>query len=82
MDSDKRATYLMLFRPISGLISMPSLIFIKNISDGHGRQLKSPKSKKFRGLNRDTLACTKLFPSVLVTFANLFNYLEVRMKKT
>ena len=27
------------------------------MSDGHGRQLKSPKSKKFRGHNRDTLAC-------------------------
>ena len=55
---------------------------MKNILDGHGQQLKSPKSKKFRGLNRDTLACTKLFPSVLVTFANLFNYLEVRVNVT
>ena len=55
---------------------------MKNILDGHGRQLKSPKSKKFRGLNHDTLACTKLFPSALVTFANLFNYLEVRANVT
>ena len=71
----------MLFCPISWLISMPSLIFIKNILDGHGRQFKSPKSKKFGCPNRDTLACTKLFPSVLVMFANLFNYLEVGAKK-
>ena len=55
---------------------------MKNILDRHGWQLKSPKFKKFRGLNHDTLACTKLFPSVLVTFANLFNYLEVRAKKS
>ena len=31
--------------------------------------------KKVRGPNCDTLACTKLFPSVLVAFTNLFNYL-------
>ena len=55
---------------------------MKNILDGHGRQSKTPKSKRFRGLNCDTLACTKLFPSVLVTFANLFNYLEVRANVT
>ena len=55
---------------------------MKNTLDGHGWQLKSLKSKKFRGLNCDTLACTKLFPSVLVTFANLFNYLEVRVNVT
>ena len=70
------------FRPISGLFSMPGLIFMKNILDGHGRQLKSPKSKKFRGPNRDTLACIKLFPSVLVAFTNLFNYLEVGVNVT
>ena len=82
MDSDKKTTYLTLFHPISGFISMSSLIFMKNILDGHGQQLKSLKSKKFRGLNHDTLAYTKLFPSVLVTFANLFNYLEVRANVT
>ena len=32
--------------------------------------------------NCDTLACTKLFPSVLTAFANLFNYLEVRVNVT
>ena len=37
------------FHPISGLFSMPSLFtyFIKICVDGHGRQSKSPKSKKF-----------------------------------
>ena len=54
---------------------------MKNILNGHGRQLKSPKSKKARGPNHDTLAYTKSFPSVLVAFANLFNYLEARVKK-
>ena len=44
--------------------------------------IKITEIQKFRGLNHDTLACTKSFPSVLVTFANLFNYLEVRAKKT
>ena len=29
---------------------------MKNMLDGYGRQLKSPKSKKFRGPNRDTLS--------------------------
>ena len=29
---------------------------MKNVLDGYGQQLKSPKSKKFGGLNRDTLA--------------------------
>ena len=57
MDSDKKATYLMPFCPISGLISMSSLTyFMKIMLDGHGRQLKSPKSKKFRGRNRGTLS--------------------------
>ena len=35
------------FRPMKNM---------KNILDGHERQLKSPKSKKFRGVNHDTLA--------------------------
>ena len=30
---------------------------MKNMLDGHGWQLKSLKSKKFRGHNCDTLAC-------------------------
>ena len=42
----------------------------------------SPKSKKAGGPNRDTLAYTKSFPSVLVAFTNLFNYLEVRVNVT
>ena len=53
------------------------------MSDGHEWQLKSLKSKKkLRGPNHDTLAYTKLFPSVLAMFANLFNYLEVRVNVT
>ena len=46
------------FHAMSALISIPSLTyFYENMSDGYGQQLKLPKSKKFRGLNSDTLAC-------------------------
>ena len=53
--------------------------------DGYGWQLKSLKTEKCRGLDRDTLASsqgTKLFPFVLVTFTNLFNYFKVRVNVT
>ena len=38
---------------------------MKNILDGHGQQLQSPKSKKFRGLNHDTLSRDKLSSSII-----------------
>ena len=57
---------------------------MKNMLDGYGRQLKSPKSKKFRGPNRDTLSSpipNHFHPSSSRS-QNLFNYLEVRAKLT
>ena len=67
------------FHLISGLIHMP--IYEKYIRQTR-TTIKITEIQKFRGLDHDTLACTKLFPSVLVTFANLFNYLEVRVNVT
>ena len=55
------------------------IYFIKICIDGHGRQLKSPKSKKFY-----PQASTKSFPVVRVTLTNLFYHFEVianKMKK-
>ena len=50
--------------------------FIKICVDRHGRQLKSPKSKKFY-----PQASTKSFPVVRVTLTNLFYRFEVIANK-
>ena len=72
---------LIAFHPISGLFSIPSLFtyFIKICIDGHGRQSKSPKSKKFY-----PQASTKIISSCQVhsyKFLHLFKVITNKMKR-